>query len=764
MLKLYDSGHKQIGKLTKYKDCKKESEVATGDATLSFTYLGRRHDIRNEYYVQTKDAEYVVKEVNEDSEGFPQIVAILNLEDLQRDSWESYSITAMTISEAAAPLLEHVGWKIGECGITKRRNASMIQVTTLGILQNLCTVFMCEPVYDNINKTVSFYEERGEDKGVYFMQGLNLRKLDKKNNSYDYYTQIIPIGADGLTIEGVNGGRKYLENYQYSNKVLPYIWKDESYTDAQALKEDAELKLKDLSRPAVSYSADVIDLAKQHKEYSILSYTLGDRVTLIDRRTGTREAQRIVRMEEYEKEPEKNTCELANTVLTFEELQERLQAAADIVNNTMTSDGKIHVSDILARDGKTLDSVVERVGKVTAVSYKNEPPIDAEAGDIWFDEENGNKPYQYDGETWKEEPFGVKALSVDKLSALTADLGTVTAGKVRSTKYEYKDGEFSEAGIEIGLDGDGYIRAKNFGIDENGNAHLNGDVVARAFTVKDEIRMFSTDWTNGATSTETARSILKAFYDSKNEYESLRFGSDGGAVPPYSFPVGLEIGGKYVSFATDTVYDESFVVDYEGGHNVTPSVMIGHEIHLFDLLVGNEAIPKNVHSSLNGGLSMDRLCAEEIIFLDHLHGNFSIIQLFKDENKLNFLTDALLINGVAVNLSASDIRLKQNVRPTDISALPVIAQIPMRQFDWTGRRKDAHQKIGFVADELEKLDARMTVGGGYNADGSMNIKSVDTFYLLGYAVKAIQELHEIVRKQAERIRDLQKEIDGRTAK
>lgn len=351
MLKIYDKNHNAIGHIVKYKDCKIESEVATGDKTLSFVYLAKHHSLQNEMYVQTKDDEYVIKEVPATTGAFPQIVAVLNLEDLQRDMWQTFSVADTTIDEAVRTVLAGTGWTIGECNVTKKRNAGMMQVSTLEVIQNLCTAFMCEPVFDTINKTVSFYSQRGEDKGVYFMSGLNLKKLQKKSTSYDYYTRIIPVGQDSLSIADVNDGKNYLENYQYSNKVLTYIWKDESYTDAQALMEDAQLKLNDLSKPEVSYSADVRDLAKQKSGYNVLSYNLGDTVTIIDQETGTREKQRIKKMVEYPQNPEKNTCEIANTVLTFEEMQQKYQAAINIINNTVTSDGRytgtINVSDIL---------------------------------------------------------------------------------------------------------------------------------------------------------------------------------------------------------------------------------------------------------------------------------------------------------------------------------------------------------------------------------------------------------------------------------
>lgn len=350
MLKVYDKSHGAAGYIKTYKNLKIESVASTGDKTLSFTYLGRK-TIEPEYYIQTQTDEYVIKEKSHSADGFPQYVAILNLEELEGKAWSSFSVKESTVDEAARLALAGTGWTIGECDVKKKRNAGMLQVTSKDIIEKLATAFLCELVYDTKKKTVSFYNETGEDKGTYFIRGLNLRKLSRKEDSYDYYTQIIPIGANSLTIEKVNDGKKYLENYQYSNKVKTYIWKDESYTDAQALKEDAELKLQDLSKPVESYSVTVSDLAKQKTEYSILEYHVGDKIWLIDSMTKTRVKQRIVKMTEYPQEPDKNTCEIASTVLTFEELSSKYKAAAEIVNTVVSGDGRytgtISVSDIL---------------------------------------------------------------------------------------------------------------------------------------------------------------------------------------------------------------------------------------------------------------------------------------------------------------------------------------------------------------------------------------------------------------------------------
>ena len=78
-----------------------------------------------------------------------------------------------------------------------------------------------------------------------------------QSNTYDFCTELEPYGKDGLSIENSNNGKNYVSNYQYSAKKKRCIWKDERYTDATSLQEDAEAKLAEMSKPYTSYSAAV---------------------------------------------------------------------------------------------------------------------------------------------------------------------------------------------------------------------------------------------------------------------------------------------------------------------------------------------------------------------------------------------------------------------------------------------------------------------------------------------------------------------------
>lgn len=106
----------------------------------------------------------------------------------------------------------------------------------------------------------------------------------------------------------------------------------------------------------------------------------------------------------------------------------------------------------------------------------------------------------------------------------------------------------------------------------------------------------------------------------------------------------------------------------------------------------------------------------------------------------------------------SDIRLKENIENSETDALETVNQMKVRQFDWKERMGGWHQNIGFVADELEEIDPNLALGGGYDENGEMDVKQINSPYLLNYAIKAIQELSVKVDEQEKRIKELERRL------
>ena len=118
-----------------------------------------------------------------------------------------------------------------------------------------------------------------------------------------------------------------------------------------------------------------------------------------------------------------------------------------------------------------------------------------------------------------------------------------------------------------------------------------------------------------------------------------------------------------------------------------------------------------------------------------------------------FSTDYLYTDG-----QVSDVRLKENIENSETDALETVNRMKVRQFDWKERMGGWHQNIGFVADELEEIDPNLALGGGYDENGEMDVKQINSPYLLNYAIKAIQELSAKVEAQEKRIKELERRL------
>lgn len=360
-MQIYNDEKKRVGILSGYKNRTIVTTLNSGDKELSFEYPadGKMVSLlQEECYIRTKTDEYVIK-ATEKGEKYNKYTAALNVEELEGtqfpDGFESHEQTIRACLEFA---FEGTGWTVGTCTVLKRRTiVEEESVSAWEVLQKALNTYRSECTIDTLHKVVNIYEQIGRDKGCYFVEGLNLRKLTVKSDTYEFFTRIYPIGKDGMTPDFVLG-QAYIDNFQYSKKVKAYVWKDERYTDIASLIEDATAKIDEMSKPYVAFEAVVADLAKMSEEHKdILSFGVGDMVTLISKRKQTRERQRIVRITEYPETPEKNTVEISNARKTFAQMQKEEVEAAKA---TAISVSKNSTKKVLA-DYPTMETVDAKI-------------------------------------------------------------------------------------------------------------------------------------------------------------------------------------------------------------------------------------------------------------------------------------------------------------------------------------------------------------------------------------------------------------------
>lgn len=345
-MQIFNDKKQRVGILKGFKDRKIVKTLNSGDRELSFKYPsdGEKVDqLKEEYYIRTKDDEYVIRKKKTGVQ-FNEYTAQLNVEELEGAVFPyGFESKEQTIRACLEFAFEGTGWKVGVCQITKKRTINKDEETNAwDVLQDCLSTYRVECKIRSLEKTIDIYEQIGADRGRYFIEGLNLKKLTVTSDTYDFYTRLIPLGKGGIGIEWL--GKPYLENYQYSSKIKTYVWSDERYTNTTSLIEDGIAKLEEMSKPYVAYKADVIDLARQSKKYSsVFDFDIGDTAWMISKSTKTKEKQRIVKLTEYPESPQSNTVELSNATKTFAEVQQEAtdQAKSEAIKIANSSAKKV---------------------------------------------------------------------------------------------------------------------------------------------------------------------------------------------------------------------------------------------------------------------------------------------------------------------------------------------------------------------------------------------------------------------------------------
>lgn len=295
--------------------------------------------IREEAVVRDRDQNvYLIKQIDA-GEKTAKVVAQINLDDWKKDLFIDYSNNSATVAGTIGSVLP-AGWSlIDHSGIAKRRtiptgdNTSDYNVTALQVLEACTTVYEVRFQFNTSDRIVTIVNPKSYSvKGAFATRDLNLVKLNYKGKSDSFVTRLYAEGADGLTFASINDGKPYVENLTYANKVVSAYWKDDRYTDAQSLLEDAQAKVDEMAMPSQSYDCEVLDLANTNPElYGFEDFSLFEVVTLIDDAKETRSDYQVVERWTYPYYPAKNKVVLSSSTPNIQ------TAIATIVNSLSSS-------------------------------------------------------------------------------------------------------------------------------------------------------------------------------------------------------------------------------------------------------------------------------------------------------------------------------------------------------------------------------------------------------------------------------------------
>lgn len=330
--------------------------------------------------------------------------------------------------------------------------------------------------------------------------------------------------------------------------------------------------------------------------------------------------------------------------------------------------------------------------------------------------------------------------------ALAWNGSTMTIGGFKISKYKITNdaiGICSTAGQEWAFwagassGGNAPFRVGHNGSLYASNANITGTINASSLTAKQYYKIYDSNGKNERTFVSWSGSMLSfglVSQNGSNEAEiqilpgsqTVTFNGDIGATQGTIYAGSIDATGS-LSVRKTARMDILTFYDYQQDTLPTASDMIYRR-------------PIASAASNNG----------RVAFLQGASGNK--ISIRAQYGKSDF-------SSATFTASSSDIRLKEDVKDSSVNALSKIMQMQIREFNW--KQTGVHQELGCVADELELIDPLLTTGGGYDDDGTMNIKSIDTLLLSEYAIKGIQELYKQNKHQQKRIEYLESQLKNK---
>ena len=285
---------------------------------------------------------YLIKAIDE-GQTTVNIKAELDLDELSRDMFLNYTNGSDTVVNTISKALPD-GWAVQDHAyFNQRRTIELEAATPLDVIDACPDIYNVVFHFDNNARVIHIYNPDSEEiSGVFLTDELNLKSVNFKGKSSGFATRLYAKGKDSLTFADINGGKDYVEDFSYSDKVISVYWKDERYTIAENLLADAKKRLKSMAVPQQSYTCGVMDLARARESqegkndniYSFLEFKLYQNVVLLDRRRNRRITHTVAGIKRYPKYPEKNEVTLSTVAPSIQNSVKSIQTQMEKPTST----------------------------------------------------------------------------------------------------------------------------------------------------------------------------------------------------------------------------------------------------------------------------------------------------------------------------------------------------------------------------------------------------------------------------------------------
>lgn len=235
------------------------------------TSLAEARDIVSDMELVFNGRRYVVTQVDRArGDGIAELTADECQSEMANIELETFKCENLRFSDAVSKVLATTLWTVGTIETDRRVYADLQGKKVTELLQWLANLADLRLSFDSYNRVVDFLKPLPSEPSRVFTYGDNLDDI-KKTETPPTCTVLHPIGANGLTVRGVNNDSELVEDFGWyvslglsetearKRFTKRQEWQDERYTVAANLLADARKKLAVTAYPTISYDLTAVD-------------------------------------------------------------------------------------------------------------------------------------------------------------------------------------------------------------------------------------------------------------------------------------------------------------------------------------------------------------------------------------------------------------------------------------------------------------------------------------------------------------------------
>lgn len=235
------------------------------------TSLAEARDIVSDMELVFNGRRYVVTQVDRArGDGIAELTADECQSEMANIELETFKCENLRFRDAVGKVLAPTLWTVGTIETDRRVYADLQGKKVTELLQWLANLADLRLAFDSYNRVVDFLRPLPSEPSRVFTYGDNLDDI-KKTETPPTCTVLHPIGANGLTVRGVNNDSELVEDFGWyvslglsetearKRYTKRQEWQDERYTVAANLLADARKKLAVTAYPTISYDLTAVD-------------------------------------------------------------------------------------------------------------------------------------------------------------------------------------------------------------------------------------------------------------------------------------------------------------------------------------------------------------------------------------------------------------------------------------------------------------------------------------------------------------------------